>query len=123
LFRIELSGHLAPTVTSGRVLEYMYLTLNSRIMATATSNTLVQWPSELLFFTVLEPKLSIMGPRLGSIALKGRIPMQTPHYIALSSRGAVPHLSQDIMKKHTSITGVHVALEDCERPLAGLLAL
>jgi len=118
LFRIELSGHLAPTVTSGRVLEYMYLTLNSGIMA-----TLVQWPSELLFFTVLEPKLSIMGPRLGSIALKGRIPMQTPHYIALSSRGAVPHLSQDIMKKHTSITGVHVALEDCERPLAGLLAL
>ncbi|KAI9880911.1 MAG: hypothetical protein M1830_009979 [Pleopsidium flavum] len=81
-------------------------------MATTTSNTMVQLPSELRFFTVLESKPPSMGPRLGSIALKGRIPMQTPHYIALSSRGAVPHVSQDIMRKHTRITGVYVALED-----------
>jgi queuine tRNA-ribosyltransferase subunit QTRTD1 len=73
-------------------------------------------PSETFSFTLLkpEPKPSLLGPRLGTVALKNRATLQTPHYIALSSRGAVPHISQDVMRKHTNVKGIHVALEDCE---------
>lgn len=46
--------------------------------------------------------------------MKNRATLQTPHYIALSSRGAVAHLSQDMMRKHTNVKSIHVALEDCE---------
>lgn len=78
------------------------------------SEKLTRLPSEIFSFNILEPMPSGLGPRLGTIAFRGRAPLQTPHYIALSSRGAVPHLSQDVMRKHTNIKGVHVALEDCE---------
>lgn len=85
------------------------------------SDKLARPPSAVFAFTLLESKLSGLGPRLGTLAFKGRTPLQTPHYIALSSRGAVPHLSQDVMRKHTNIKGVHVALEDCELVLGRLL--
>ena len=54
------------------------------------------------------------GPRLGTMSMHGRDTIQTPHYFALSSRGAVPHISQDMMRDHTAITGIYSALEDCE---------
>lgn len=78
------------------------------------SEKLARLPLEIFSFTLLEHKPSGLGPRLGTITFKGRAPLQTPHYIALSSRGAVPHLSQDVMRKHTNIKGIHAALEDCE---------
>jgi hypothetical protein len=34
--------------------------------------------------------------------------------VAVSSRGAVPHLSQDMMRANTNIGAMYTALEDCE---------
>ena len=55
------------------------------------------------------------GPRLGNLALKGRHSLQTPHFIAVTSRGVVPHLSHDVLAQHTNISGVYMALEDCKQ--------
>lgn len=55
------------------------------------------------------------GARLGSLRLPGRNPIATPHYIANTSRGAVPHIAQDVFTDSTSIKGVYVAVEDCEK--------
>ncbi|MCJ1468863.1 hypothetical protein MMC07_007493 [Pseudocyphellaria aurata] len=52
------------------------------------------------------------GSRRGNVHVPGRKTIQTPHYLALSSRGIVSHLSQDTMREHTSITGLYTALED-----------
>lgn len=40
--------------------------------------------------------------------------MLTPHYIPASSRGAVPHITQDNMRSHTSLASMYAALEDCK---------
>ncbi|MCJ1398819.1 hypothetical protein MMC11_002020 [Xylographa trunciseda] len=50
--------------------------------------------------------------RLGTLRYGIRTPIETPHFIAITSRGAVPHLSQDTMRESTAINGVYVALED-----------
>lgn len=52
--------------------------------------------------------------RLGKLLLRDRIPIDTPHYFPISSRGCVPHLSQDMVRDKTSIRGIYVALEDCK---------
>lgn len=54
------------------------------------------------------------GPRLGTMSMRGRSTIQTPHCFALSSRGAVPHISQDMMRDHMATLGIYSALEDCE---------
>ena len=53
------------------------------------------------------------GARLGTLCFNNRNPIETPHYLAITSRGAVPHLSQDTMRENSEIKGVYVALEDC----------
>ncbi|MCJ1288166.1 hypothetical protein MMC26_007521 [Xylographa opegraphella] len=50
--------------------------------------------------------------RLGTLRFNNGTHIETPHYIATTSRGAVPHLSQDTMRDNTGIKGVYVALED-----------
>ena len=52
--------------------------------------------------------------RLGRLRFEDRTVIDTPYYIAVSSRGAVPHLSQDMMRSNTSIKGIYTAVEDCE---------
>ena len=54
--------------------------------------------------------------RLGLLNFRRRLPIQTPHYIGLASRGCVPHLTQDMMRDETSIKGIYTGLEDCELP-------
>ncbi|QIX02221.1 hypothetical protein AMS68_007738 [Peltaster fructicola] len=51
-------------------------------------------------------------PRLVSLALPGRTPINTPHYLANTSRGVVPHLTQDNLSSSTSIAGIYASLED-----------
>ena len=68
---------------------------------------------ERLSFELLEPLSHEYGARLGHLCFPGRQPIETPHYIAISSRGAVPHLSQDTMGQSTAIKGLYTALEDC----------
>lgn len=75
---------------------------------------LAQLPKEM-FSTIVATRTShSMGPRLGRIALPSR-QVQTPHYLACTSRGVVPHITQDTFVRDTNITGVYVALEDCEQ--------
>ena len=65
-------------------------------------------------FSITKTTSSSLGPRSGTLRLPGRKPIDTPHYVAITSRGAVPHISQDNLAKQTNIGGVYVALEDCE---------
>ena len=54
-----------------------------------------------------------LSARLGNLTFPKRKPLPTPNYIALTSRGVVPHLAQDMMRDQTSIGSVYTALEDC----------
>jgi hypothetical protein len=51
--------------------------------------------------------------RTGVLSLPNRQAIKTPHYLALASRGAIPHLTQDNVVKHTNIRGAYMAAEDC----------
>ncbi|KAF2208484.1 hypothetical protein CERZMDRAFT_49104 [Cercospora zeae-maydis SCOH1-5] len=50
--------------------------------------------------------------RLGRLALPGRRILDTPHYLANTSRGVVPHITQDTFTRDTDINGLYIALED-----------
>jgi hypothetical protein len=52
--------------------------------------------------------------RLGKVTLAGRNAVKTPNFFAVTSRGAVPHLTPDVVLEHTDFGGVHMALEDCK---------
>lgn len=52
--------------------------------------------------------------RSGLLGLPNRQAIKTPHYLALASRGAIPHLTQDNVIKHTDICGAYMAVEDCK---------
>jgi len=52
--------------------------------------------------------------RTGTLALQGRRAVETPNFLAITSRGSVPHITPDVLLEHTGIGGVHIALEDCE---------
>ena len=75
-------------------------------------------PNRSILFQLLQSTLddakADLSPRCGNLTLPKRDPMPTPNYIAITSRGAVPHLSQDMMRDQTSIDGVYAALEDCK---------
>ncbi|PHH89442.1 hypothetical protein CDD83_6047 [Cordyceps sp. RAO-2017] len=50
--------------------------------------------------------------RLGRLTFAGRRAIQTPNYTAVTSRGAVPHLTPDNLGKFTTVGAVYMALED-----------
>ncbi len=82
-------------------------------MADTDSYNLSLLPEEMLRFVLESSRNLLRAPRLGQILSRGRPPIHTPHYIAASSRGVVPHLSQDVFQKHTDISAVYMGLEDC----------
>lgn len=51
--------------------------------------------------------------RLGRLSVPGRRPIETPNYTAVTSRGALPHLTPDNVKNHTYVESAYMALEDC----------
>lgn len=65
-------------------------------------------------FRLLNSAKPSHGPRLGELTLPQRHAIETPHYIAVTSRGAVPHLTQDNLKQHSNIKAAYLGLEDCE---------
>jgi queuine tRNA-ribosyltransferase subunit QTRTD1 len=70
---------------------------------------------EMLSFSIVKSAApNTVGPRLGSLIIPRRKPIQTPHYLALTSRGVIPHISQDTLRDNTDVKGVYLALEDCE---------
>lgn len=72
-----------------------------------------QSEGEMFNFNLLGSSASILTPRVGRLTIAGRKPISTPHYIPLTSRGAVPHLAHDVMRYNTSIGSLFVGLEDC----------
>lgn len=52
--------------------------------------------------------------RLGKLSFPGKKVVETPNFFAVTSRGAIPHLTPDNLKRHTSINGMYMALEDCK---------
>lgn len=71
-------------------------------------------PLEMLAFTLREAATNSLGPRVGQF-LRGTHPaINTPHYVATTSRGVVPHVSPDILAKSTAVSAVYIPLEDCE---------
>lgn len=65
-------------------------------------------------FRLLQSKHTA-GPRLGRLVCRN-VQIDTPAFIAPTSRGVVPHLSHDNLRDHTDIRGVYAALEDCVSP-------
>ncbi|KAI1414477.1 tRNA-guanine transglycosylase [Hypoxylon sp. FL1857] len=51
-------------------------------------------------------------PRVGHLTLPKRRPIDTPNYIGITSRGVVPHMTPDVIVKHTELNGSYMALED-----------
>ena len=72
----------------------------------------------MLQFRILDQVSSavIVGPRLGRLCRQGRKDILTPNYVAVTSRGVIPHLSQDTLRGRTDVNGVYLALEDCKLP-------
>ncbi|OAA64511.1 tRNA-guanine transglycosylase family protein [Niveomyces insectorum RCEF 264] len=50
--------------------------------------------------------------RLGSLALPGRRPVATPNFLAVASRGVVPHVTPDNATRYNVFDGAYMALED-----------
>jgi queuine tRNA-ribosyltransferase len=65
----------------------------------------------MLQFTLLNTT-SALAPRLGRLTLPGRKTLFTPQYIGNTSRGVIPHITQDQFSKNTDVQGVYVAAED-----------
>jgi len=73
---------------------------------------LSQLPPEMLDFTLLKTT-GALTPRLGRLTFPGRKTLLTPTFLGNTSRGAIPHISQDNFRKIAGLNGVYVALEDC----------
>jgi hypothetical protein len=71
--------------------------------------------SDEMIFKILSspPAGEAAAARIGRLALPNRKAIDTPNFVAITARGAVPHLTPDIVGKHTSLGGAHMALEDC----------
>jgi hypothetical protein len=67
----------------------------------------------MLKFVIEHAASSETAARLGQLTARGRPTINTPLYIAPTSRGVIPHLSHDNLQKHTRISAVYVPLEDC----------
>ena len=83
-------------------------------MPATNPHSMAEHSSKVIAFHLLRSHSDKDAPRLGRLTFQGRNPIQTPHYVAVSSRGAVPHLSQDMTRDNTSIRAIYAAVEDCE---------
>ncbi|KAI1391597.1 tRNA-guanine transglycosylase [Hypoxylon trugodes] len=52
------------------------------------------------------------GPRVGHLAIPKRESIDTPNFFGLASRGVMPHMTPDVVAKHTELNGSYMALED-----------
>ena len=78
----------------------------------ASIQKLDQLPPEMLEFTLLKTS-GARAPRLGRLTLPGRKSILTPGFLGNTSRGVIPHVSQDNFRKSVDLGGVYVAIEDC----------
>ena len=99
--------------TRSIALPRLYARQRSSIMASGENPRAVS-TKPLSFENLTALSTSVHEARLGKLLRIGRRGVETPNYFPLSSRGSVPHLSQDTVRDHTAITGIHTALEDCK---------
>lgn len=85
-----------------------------RAMAAVQDHGPARLSSNMCSFDLQCPNPGANKPRIGRLSFQDRVPIETPHYVAASSRGTVPHLSQDMMRGNTRINAMYAALEDCE---------
>ena len=85
-----------------------------RAMPAADPHSMAEHSSKAVSFHLSRSRSEKDEPRLGRLTFQGRSPIETPHYVAVSSRGAIPHLSQDMTRDNTSIRAIYTAVEDCE---------
>ncbi|KAK4172358.1 putative queuine tRNA-ribosyltransferase [Triangularia setosa] len=50
--------------------------------------------------------------RVGRLTFPGRRPIDTPNFIAVTSRGTLPHVTPDNISKHLQVSGAYFSLED-----------
>jgi queuine tRNA-ribosyltransferase subunit QTRTD1 len=74
-----------------------------------------QLPPEMIEFALLKTT-GALAPRLGRISLAKRKTILTPAFIGNTSRGGIPHISQDNFRKSIDVNGVYIPLEDCMCP-------
>lgn len=87
--------------------------LSSLLPGSAPAPKFDQLPPEMLDFTLLKTT-GTLAPRLGRLSLPKRKSILTPSFIGNTSRGVIPHISQDNFVKSLDLNGVYVALEDCK---------
>jgi hypothetical protein len=81
-------------------------------MTNAAMDPAMPMPSEMTF-SVLSSAAPVLVPRVGKLAIPGRQTISTPHFVALTTRGAVSHIAHDVVKKETAINSLYIGLEDC----------
>jgi queuine tRNA-ribosyltransferase accessory subunit len=65
-------------------------------------------------FEIKKSDIESNTERLGVLSFEDRHAVETPHYIAISSRGCIPHLTPDNVRTQTSIKSIYTAFEDCK---------
>ncbi|EEH42709.1 uncharacterized protein PADG_07529 [Paracoccidioides brasiliensis Pb18] len=76
------------------------------------SELLAELPDEMFSFSLLGSPPILLAPRLGRLALLGRKAIQTPNFVPITSRGALPHVSHDLMNEQLPISSLYTAFED-----------
>ncbi|KAI1762423.1 tRNA-guanine transglycosylase [Hypoxylon sp. FL1150] len=69
-------------------------------------------PEHVMFNVLKNATVDGGVPRVGQLSLPKRGCIDTPDFFALASRGAVPHMTPDVIAKHTELNGSYMALED-----------
>ncbi|KAI2466543.1 tRNA-guanine transglycosylase [Annulohypoxylon bovei var. microspora] len=69
-------------------------------------------PEHVMFNVLKSISVDGRGPRVGRLALPKRKTIDTPNFLGLTSRGAIPHMTPDVIAKHTELNGSYMALED-----------
>ena len=88
---------------------------NAHAHRAMSSTDAVTLPTEMLSFVLRHGELSKVGLRLGQLAVQGLPVVSTPSFVVPTSRGVVPHVTQDLMSKVTRVPAVYIGLEDCKR--------
>lgn len=70
---------------------------------------------DITMFEILRSAAADAGPataRLGRLTFANRRVIDTPNYLAVASRGVIPHLTPDNVHKYTSFDSAYMAIED-----------
>ncbi|KAH7152443.1 tRNA-guanine(15) transglycosylase-like protein [Dactylonectria estremocensis] len=69
--------------------------------------------SDLTMFEILKSASTDGGAaRLGRLILANHRVMETPNYLAVASRGVIPHLTPENTERHTTFDAAYMAIED-----------